>query len=296
MTSLTKTKDNAYYASYNKRMKNIKLLKRLGMQLLMTLLALTVLYPFFMMVGVSLKSPLEALISPDTFPSEFHFANYSEAWKIMDYPTVFLNTLIITLGGSLGIVAVTGLSAFIIAWSKHHKFYNAIYILFLCGLMIPFYTSLVPLVKLMSNLGFTNSRIGLILYYWGRNVPMATFLYVGFMRGISREILEAGEIDGTNTWTLYWKILFPLTKPITTTIFILDAMALWNDFLFPRMMLTKSALRTISLSQYYFTGELGSEYNLAFAAYNLTIIPIMLLYFVMQKHIIKGVASGAVKG
>ena len=111
-----------------------------------------------------------------------------------------------------------------------------------------------------------------------------------------REVLESGRIDGANLWQLYWRILFPMLKPITTTILVLDALNLWNDFLFPRMMLTQSNLRTIALSQFYFTGEYGSRWELAFAAYLLTIIPIVVFYFLLQKNIIKGVASGAVKG
>lgn len=284
------------YQKYNKRMKMLKVGRKAGVQIVMTLLAIVILYPFVMALGVSVKSPMEALLSPETFPTEFHFENYAEAWEIMDYPTIFLNTTFITVAGVLGIVFITGLAGYVIAWSRCKRFYNFIYVFFLCGMMVPFYTALVPLVKLMSDLHLTNSRLGMVIYYWGRNVPMAVFLYVGFIRGISGEIMEAAEIDGANRWSIYWRIMFPLMKPITSTILILDGMSLWNDFLFPRMMLTKSALRTISLSQYYFTGELGTQYHLAFSAYILTMLPIMIAYFCLQKYIIKGVASGAVKG
>jgi len=298
MTSLTNKKErtNEDYRAFNVKMKAMKKVRKAIVTIIMSLLALLILYPFLLAVGVSVKTPMEALLSPGSLPTELHLENYVEAWKIMSYHTVFANTVFITILGCAGIVFITGLAGYVISWSKSKKFYNFCYIFFLCGLMVPFYTALVPLVKLMSDLHLTNSRWGMILYYWGRNIPMAVFLYVGFIRTVSKEILEASEIDGANTWTTYWKIMFPLMKPITTTIFILDAMHLWNDFLFPRMMLTKSSLRTISLSQYYFTGELGSQYNLAFAAYCLTIVPILILYICMQKNIIKGVASGAVKG
>ena len=290
MTSITD------YQKYNRQMRILRTGRKAVVQIVMTLLAFVILYPFIMALGVSVKSPLEALLHPETFPTEFHFENYAEAWEIMDYPTIFLNTVIVTVGGVIGIVLITGLAGYVIAWSKCKKLYNIIYVFFLCGMMVPFYTALVPLVKLMSDMNLTNSLSGMILYYWGRNIPMAVFLYVGFIRGISGEIMEAAEIDGANKWTIYWRIMFPLMKPITSTILILDGMALWNDFLFPRMMLTRSALRTISLSQYYFTGEMGTQYHLAFSAYILTMLPIMIAYFCLQKYIIKGVASGAVKG
>ena len=273
-----------------------KKLSPILMEIVIVLIVCVMLYPFLIMIFVSLKSTKEALISPSTFPSEIHFENFAKSWAIMNYERVFLNTFVITALSLAGIIVLSGLAAYIISWSKRVRFYNFIYIFFLCGIMIPFYTALVPLVKLMSDTHMINSLPGIILYYCGRNMPMAVFLYVGFVRGVPREILESGKIDGANLWQLYWKILFPILKPITTTILVLDALHLWNDFLFPRMMLTKSNLRTIALSQFYFTGEYGSKWELAFAAYLLTIIPIVIFYFLLQKNIIKGVASGAVKG
>ncbi|QHQ59611.1 ABC transporter permease subunit [Anaerocolumna sedimenticola] len=285
MTSTTKTKNLSR-----------RKIKALIMELIMILVACIILYPFLIMIFVSLKSTKEALLNPNSFPSEFHFENFPKAWEIMNYDRVFANTFLITAFSLLGIVIISGLAGYIIAWSKHKKFYNIMYVFFLLGIMIPFYTALVPLVKLMSDIKMTNSIFGMILYYSGRNIPMAVFLYVGFIRGVSGEILEAGKIDGANIWKLYWRVLFPILKPITTTIIILDALHIWNDFLFPRLMLTKTNLRTIALSQFYFTGEYGNKWELAFAAYLLTILPILILYFVMQKNIIKGVAAGAVKG
>ena len=285
MTSTTKTKSLSH-----------RKIKAILVEFIMILVACIILYPFLIMIFVSLKSTKEALLNPNSFPTEFHFENFAKAWDIMNYDRVFVNTFLITAFSLFGIVIISGLAGYVIAWSNHKKFYNFMYVFFLLGIMIPFYTALVPLVKLMSDIKMTNSIFGMILFYSGRNIPMAVFLYVGFIRGVSAEILEAGKIDGANIWKLYWRVLFPILKPITTTIVILDALHIWNDFLFPRLMLTKSNLRTIALSQYYFTGEFGNKWELAFAAYLLTIIPILILYFIMQKNIIKGVAAGAVKG
>jgi raffinose/stachyose/melibiose transport system permease protein len=294
MTSITDI--NESYKAYNKRQKLLKQIRLILVQLLMTVFAIITLYPFIVMLFVSVKSPREAVISPNSIPKEIHLENFAKAWEMMGYHQVFFNTFFITAISVVGIVFISGLASYIIAWSKRKKMYTGLYVFFLCGLMIPFYTALVPLVKLMTDLKLTNSILGMVLYYCGRNVPMAVFLYVGFIRGVSGEILEAGKIDGANVWTLYWKILFPIMKPITATIIILDSMHLWNDFLFPRMMLTKSRLRTIALTQFYFTGEYGNRYELAFSAYLLTILPILILYFAMQRNIIKGVSAGAVKG
>lgn len=109
-------------------------------------------------------------------------------------------------------------------------------------------------------------------------------------------ILEAAKIDGANLMQLYWRVLFPIMRPITSTIVVLDALSLWNDFLFPRIMLSKSSMRTVTLAQFFFRTENNSKWELAFAAYILTIIPIIIFYFAFQKNIVKGVAAGAVKG
>ena len=127
-------------------------------------------------------------------------------------------------------------------------------------------------------------------------MPMAVFLYTGFIRGVNSGILEAARIDGANLMQLYWRVLFPIMKPITSTILVLDALSLWNDFLFPRIMLSKNSLRTVTLAQFFFRTENSNKWELAFAAYILTIIPILIFYFVFQKNIVKGVAAGAVKG
>ena len=125
---------------------------------------------------------------------------------------------------------------------------------------------------------------------------MDVFLYVGFVRGVPYEIIEAAKIDGASIWQTYWRILFPVMKPITTTIMLLDSMGIWNNFLMPRLMLTSKANRTIALAQYYFRSENNNKWELTFAAYVLTLLPIVIFYFIFQKNIIKGVGAGAVKG
>lgn len=276
--------------------KRSRFVKESIIMVLMLACAAIILYPFFMMLMISLKSTKEALISPNTFPKELHWENFRIAWEKMKFPTVFANTVFITVLSLFGIIVLSGLAAYIIAWSKHQKFYNFIYLFFLCGIMIPFYTALVPLVKLMTDFHLNNSLTGMVIYYCGRNMPMAVFLYTGFVRGIPREILEAGRVDGANLMQLYWRVLFPIMKPITSTILVLDALHLWNDFLFPRIMLTSNKLRTITMAQYYFRSENSNQWGLAFAAFILSIVPIIIFYFAFQKNIVKGVAAGAVKG
>lgn len=264
-------------------------------ELLMILLVLIFLTPFYMMFFVSVKTPAEALLSPSTIPKEFHFENYIEAWKIMNYASAFRNSMIVTVLSILGTVVFSGMAAGVIA-KIQRKIYNFLYLFFVAGIMVPFYTSLVPIVQMVNHMGLINTHIGLVLVYWGRTLPMATFLYVGFVRSVSNELVESASIDGANFWVIYWKILFPILKPITTTIIILNTLWIWNDFLLPSLIISKEELRTIPLSQYYFYGEYGTQWQLAFAAYILAMIPVLIIYIFLQKNIIKGISAGAVKG
>jgi raffinose/stachyose/melibiose transport system permease protein len=156
--------------------------------------------------------------------------------------------------------------------------------------------TLSPLIKLMKDLGLMNSIIGVALAYVGRGLPFAIFLYVGFIRGIPTEIMESAVIDGCPAAKLYWKIVFPIMKPVTATLIILDALWIWNDFLFPLLTLTLETNRTIPLSQYRFYGMYSTQYELAFSAYLIGMLPLIVLYIFFQKHIIKGIVAGAVKG
>lgn len=263
---------------------------------LLLIFCAVILYPFMIAVLMSLKTTKEAVLNPTGIPETFLFSNYAEAFESMQFMTVFGNSVFLTLVSVAGIIFVAGIAAYIIAWSDNKRFYNLIYLFFISGIMIPFHTTLVPLTKLMKNIGLINSLPGMVLFYIGRNMPMAIFLYTGFIRGVNKEILEAGRIDGANIWKLYWRVLFPIMVPITSTIIVLDAMNIWNDFLFPRITLIGKANRTITLAQYFFKTENMNRWNLAFAAYILTIAPIILFYFLFQRNIVSGVAAGAVKG
>lgn len=281
----------------NKGIKNKNYKSRGNLYALILMLVITIiyLYPFFIMFFVSLKSAKEALISPNTFPKDIRIGNYSNAWKIMQFHKPFVNSVIITSLGVLGVALVGGMAAFILAKSKK-SYAVGLYYFFVAGIMIPFYTSLIPIVKIMNTLNLTDSRIGLAIAYMGRAMPMALFMFYGFVKGTPDSIIESAIIDGAGKWTTYWKIVFPLMKPITTTVIILDVLWFWNDFLFPMLMLSSPDKRTIPLSQYYFSSEYGTQWELAFASYIIAMVPVLVLYFFGQKNIISGISSGAVKG
>lgn len=253
------------------------------------------LYPLYVVVILAVKTPKDALFNPLSWPSAIHWSNFTEAYRLMDFGQVFVNSLIITLASSVGIAVLAGMASFTIA-KRAGKFYTTAYYVIISGLMIPFYMTLSSLMKLVRDLGLMDSHAGLILTYIGRLLPFAVFLYVGFIRGTSNEICEAATIDGCSPWKLYWQIMFPITKHATSTLIILNALSIWNDFLLPLLMLTSKNKMTIPIVQRLFYSEYNSKWNLAFAAFLLGMLPMLLFYFVMQKNIVEGISAGAVKG
>jgi raffinose/stachyose/melibiose transport system permease protein len=270
-------------------------LKKGILELVLILIVLGFLYPFYTVISMALKTAQEAITAPLSFPKTLYFKNFVTVWRLMNFQSVFINSVFLT-GLSLGgLVIFAGMCAFAIV-RMNNKMYKTLYYIFISGIMIPFYMTLSPLIKLMKDLGFMNSIIGVALAYMGRGLPFAIFLYVGFIRGIPNEIMESAVIDGCPVAKLYWKIVFPIMKPVTATLIILDALWIWNDFLFPLLTLTQETNRTIPLSQYRFYGMYSTQYELAFSAYLIGMLPLIVLYIFLQKHIIKGIVAGAVKG
>jgi len=183
----------------------------------------------------------------------------------------------------------------------NNKLSKFLFMLFVATMLIPFQTLMMPLMQVMSwvkrtlHLPMIDSLFGLIYMNVGFGASMAVFLYHGFIKSIPRSLEEAAVIDGCNKFTVFWKIVFPILKPVTATVIILDVIWIWNDYLLPSLVLSSKALRTIPLSTASFFGQFTIQWNMAMAGLVLTIIPVILFYLFAQKYIIKGVTVGAIK-
>jgi raffinose/stachyose/melibiose transport system permease protein len=244
---------------------------------------------------MSVKMPEELLFSPLSFPQKFHLENYAAAWKRMEFITKFSNSFIVTSFSTLGIAFVSGMGSFTLA-KRENKLYGFLYYFFIAGLMIPFYMTLTSLMGLMRDLYLINSHWGLILVYIGRSMPFSILLYVGFIRAVPNEIIDSANMDGCTPFRSYFSIVFPMVKTVTATSIILNVLGIWNDFLFPLLTLTRTRLQTIPVILRTFQGESQNEWNLTFAAFLLSMLPLMIFYFILQKNIVEGVAAGALKG
>jgi raffinose/stachyose/melibiose transport system permease protein len=163
-------------------------------------------------------------------------------------------------------------------------------------MVIPFQAIMIPLVKVAKWFGLLSSLPGLMICYFGFGVSMSIFLYHGFIKSIPKEIEESAVVDGCTPYSVFWRIVFPLLKPITVTIILLNSLWIWNDFLLPLLILQKPELRTIPLATNSFFGQYTKQWDLALAALVMGISPIVLFFLAMQRHIIEGITAGSVKG
>ena len=174
------------------------------------------------------------------------------------------------------------------------KFSTFLFFLFAAAMLIPFQSVMLPLINVLGKLNLLNPA-GLILAYLGFGSSLSVVLYHGFINGIPLEIEEAALLDGCNKLQVFWLIVFPLLKPITVTVSILNVMWVWNDFLLPQLIINKPEWHTIPLKMFYFFGQYSKRWDLALAGLVIAMIPIIVFYFFAQKHIVKGITQGSIK-
>nr|WP_217934798.1 carbohydrate ABC transporter permease [Enterocloster clostridioformis] len=251
--------------------------------------------PIYAMIIISLKTTRELIYSPLGFPRTLYLENFKDAWKMLNLGTVYKNSLMVAYVSVIARILMASMASFTLA-KRVNRVNRFLYVLFLSGLMIPIYTVLVPLLRLIKNLGLINSHLGLIVVYIAMGMPFAIFMLTGFVKAIPNELLEAAVLDGCSVYRTFWTIIFPLLKSAVTTLFILDFLSVWNDFLLPMLTLADNSLKTVTVAMYNFYGEFGSRWEMTFAGYTLAIIPIVIVYLLLQKNIVEGIMIGAVKG
>jgi raffinose/stachyose/melibiose transport system permease protein len=240
------------------------------------------------------KNPL-SLIGVD---HGFTTANFPNAMEKMNFWTVFFNSFVITVSATILTVLFSAMASFVIVrngkWIACAVFFAAM----VASMVIPFQVLMVPLVSVYGGIfNVLNSRITLILMHTGFSVSMATFMFHGAIHtNIPLELEEAALIDGATRWETFWKIVFPLLKPTIATVTIIDAMAFWNDYLLPSLVLVRKELYTIPIATQVFYGTYSTDIGLVMAALLLAMLPILILYVFLQRYIVEGVTSGAVKG
>lgn len=267
--------------------------KGLGITILAFAIAAAFLFPIFIAVINSLKDKGEILRSALAFPSSLNLENYKTVLAKSGFVKAFLGSCFVTGGGIVLNLAVSSMAGYALArWKSRWSAFLTIFLL--ASMFVPFHTIMITLLKTAKSLGLTGKLWGLILIYCGLQCPIPIFLVKGFVSTVPREIEEAAMIDGCGTVRLFRSIVLPLLRPILATIAVLNALWIWNDYLLPYLILGKPS--TIPLSQMYFYGQYNQQWNLIMAGFVISAIPVIVFFLVMQKHIIKGISAGAVKG
>jgi len=260
------------------------------------LICLLFVIPFVFAVINSFKTYPEMMESFIRLPNRLNFENYVKAWTVMKGLRPFINSIIITVFSIIGIVLFSSMAAYKLSRTKDRKSW-VIYLIFVFALVVPFHCYMIPLVKLTASLKLTKSYIGIVLIYWGICMPYAIFLQHGFVKSIPYDIEESAVIDGCTPFKTFFFIVFPLMKPIVSTLIVIDVIMIWNDFLLPMLIIfMDSILRTVPFVQYNLYGEYNNEWNTALAAMVLAVVPCVIFFIFMQKYIVRGITSGSVKG
>lgn len=251
--------------------------------------------PFYYLLVNTFKSPQEASLAPLALPIKtFTLDLYKQALDSINFISSLKNSVIITIVSVVIIIVIGSMASYAI--NRHqNKLTKFLFFYFLIGFMVPAQTTLIPLFNLMSKLHLQNSVIGMIVLYssW---CNFAMFMYQGFLGGVPKDLEEAALIDGANLWKMFWKIVFPLLKPVTTTIVIFDVMWIWNDFMMPYLFISSSDKFTLIMEVYKGVGQFSNNWTVMLCTMVIVLLPITIFYIFMQKNIIAGITSGAVKG
>ena len=255
-----------------------------------------ILFPLWLVLINSFKTLEEAGKNFFALPSRLNFDNYRELFANSNYWIFLRNSLKITVISITLILILVPSISYAIARNFNKKYYKTIYYYLLLGLFIPSQVVLLPVTKMMSKLNMLNHG-GLILLYAAFSLTQGVFLFVNYIRGLPYEIEESAQIDGCSVFQTYVRIVLPLVKPMISTLLIMDVLWIWNDFMLPLLILNRTQeIWTLPLFQYNFKTEYSFNYTMAFTAYLLAMLPMLIIYCMGQKYIVKGLTAGSVKG
>lgn len=257
--------------------------------------AVTCLFPLLWMVGSSLKTQQTIFSDTSLIPKQMHWQNYYLAWKEGGFGRYFINSIFYTVSVVFGIVIISSLAAY--AFSRFRfPGRNLIFYTFMAAMMIPIPGSFVALFVLLNKLHLRNTQVGYILCMIGVGLSTSIFLLKTFFDKTPRELEDAARIDGCSKVGIWWHVALPLAKPVLAVVVVFNALNVWNEYILALIIFDSRHLMPLQVALTTFQGEFITQYPLLMAGLTIAAIPIILVYLLMQKYIIKGVTAGAVVG
>lgn len=261
-----------------------------ALEAFMIIVGLLFISPIYILVNVALKpqgdrtSPLV----PTTTPT---LDNFVTAWSSAHLGNALINSTLIVVFSLALLVITSSLAGYTIA-RRTSRWSRVAFIAFLLGLLLPFQLATIPLYQIMRSLGLLGTIWGLVIFYAALLMPFSVFLYATFIRALPIEFEEAGEVDGAGPIRTFLSIVFPMMSAVTGTVVILNTINIWNDFFTPRLYLSGSGTETVTVALYGYVGQYGTQWPLIFGGLIIASIPILVAFFLLQKHVIKGFAGG----
>lgn len=276
------------------RSKTLQVIK----MIVLIILLIMFLFPFLMVLINVFKTKGDITSNPLALVGAHGFTlkNFPQAIKKMNFLSAFTNSFIITVSATVLTIVFSSMTSYVMV-RRNWKFTKLLFAMMIASMVIPFQVLMIPLVSLYGGaLGVLNHRVTLIFMHVGFSLSMATFMFHGAIKtNVPLALEEAATIDGCNSWQTYWRIVFPILKPTIATVAIIDAMAFWNDYLLPSLVLGRKELYTLPIATQVFYGTFSTDIGLIMAALLLAMAPILILYVFLQRYIVEGVTAGAVK-
>ncbi len=265
-------------------------------ELLFILLTIVIMLPIYYLVITTFKTPQDATNAPLALPQKWQIEGYLRAWTNMNYPIAFKNSLLITVFSLGGGIFLACMAAYTFA-RRRSRLNSILFYVFLAGMMIPTQTSILAQYKVVQSIGLMNNIASVILINISAGLPLSIFFVRNFIIGsVSAQIEEAAFIDGCTVFGTFFRITLPLLRPVIATLAVMNSIGLWNDFLTPLMFLQSKNSRTIMLAVNSNVGKFSVNWTDMFPMMLLGVLPLVIFYLFMQKHIVKGVSAGGIKG
>lgn len=279
------------------RISNVNLVYRFIIYFIMLVFTVLTVYPIFWLFIQSFKTNQEYLTTNRlALPEMWFFGNYTFVWLQGGFANFFRNSVFYTIVTVLAVLALANMAGY--AFAKINlKITKFLHGMFIIGILLTIQSILIPLFLMVNWTGLYNTRLGVIIPYVGLGLPLAIYLYTDYIRsGIPNELLESARIDGAGPFDIFTRVVVPMCAPVSVTIAIVTFVATWNEFILMNILTAGDALKSIPAAVGRFAGSRGSDYGKVFTSLSISIIPMLVFYFIFRKQITKGVAAGALKG
>lgn len=265
-----------------------------GASVLLWTYAAFALVPLLLMVSSSFRTNADLITDPLGMPWPPSGASYQQAWTVGNFATYFANSLMVTVGAVALSTAVSTMAAYALARARS-RIFRGLESLFMSGLMLPIHLAILPIFYLFDSVGLVDSRLGLALMYAASGVPFSIFVLTTFFRQLPEELEEAAALDGASSWQTFWMIMVPMVRPALATVAVFRFVPIWNDFLFPLVLLRRQEKYTLPVGLTTFFGEHAADYTAIFAGLVITTLPLIVLFLLATKQIVAGLTAGMAK-